>query len=628
MLAAESACVSLRLTRLKARRVHCGLLLVLMLALLAGACTSRDSENNGSTAANEKVFRYSLDSAPTSLDPVRASTLYANQLVVNLYDTLYVYKYLKRPYELRPSLAAAMPDISADGLIYTIPLRRGVLFADNPAFPGGKGREVTAQDFVYSLLRHFDPATRPAGAWLWQGRIEGLDEWKQAGSDYAAEVSGLRALDDYTVQIRLLRPYPQLIYTLAMGFSSVVPVEAVEYYGREFSINPVGSGPYLLQTYNSAHAVLVPNPNSHQEPVDLEYEGYDPETQAGLGLEAIEGRVPPFIDRLEIEFIKEGSARWSSFTKDDEIQYTGLPYEQVERVLLSTDPVVLRPEYADKYHMEAEYEAGFVYSTFNMDFPQFGYNDDPARERRNHALRCAMIRGFDWAARNESWYADLGAIFPGIIPPLLPEFDPDLSRASVTYDPEYARQLLADNGWHAENLPELIYGTTPGPTSRLFFEQFRAWMMRIGYPKEKIVLKTYATFGDIAKAWSNSDLPLVSKGWGLDYPDAENTLQLFYGPNAAPGSNDGNYRNPAYDELFRRAAVMLPGPERTELYRRMNTMVIDDCVAITGLSRIGIVLWHKKVIALPDRNFVGGRFLNFVDIADPVRTRQVSRPEQ
>jgi oligopeptide transport system substrate-binding protein len=143
-------------------------------------------------------------------------------------------------------------------------------------------------------------------------------------------------------------------------------------------------------------------------------------------------------------------------------------------------------------------------------------------------------------------------------------------------------------------------------------------MMDIGYPKEKIVLKTYATFGDIAKAWRNSELPLISKGWGLDYPDAENTLQLFYGPNAAPGSNDGNYRNAAYDDLYRQAAVMLPSPERTELYRRMNKMVIDDCVAFTGLSRVGITLWHKNIIALPDRNFVGGRFLNFVDVANPV----------
>ena len=612
---AKPATRLLRATRTKA--LVCRVLIGVFTACL-WSCTPADADRDaGNSPGGLKVFRYSLDSAPSSLDPVRASTLYANQIVVVLYDTLYVYKYLQRPYEMKPGLAAAMPEISEDGLIYTIRLREGVLFADDPAFPDGKGREVTADDFVYSLKRHFDPATRSSGAWLWQGRIEGLDEWKAAGSDYAAEVSGLRALDRYTVQIRLVQPYPQLVYTLAMGFSGVVPHEAVEYYGREFSINPVGSGPFRLQSYDATRAILIPNRNSHQEPVDLAAEGYDPKTQGELGLEIIDGRVPPFIDRLEISFVKEGSARWSSFTKGDEIQYTGLPNEQVPRVLESTNPVKLRKEYAERYHMRAEMEAGFVYSAFNMDFPELGYNPDPNREKRNHALRCAIIKGVNWNAQNDSWYAGLGTIFPGIIPPLLPEFDSELSRASVTYDPEGARRLLADNGWDAANLPPLTYGTTPGPTSRLFFEQFRAWLMDIGYPKEKVLLKTYATFGDIAKAWSNSELPLVSKGWGLDYPDAENTLQLFFGPNAAPGSNDGNYRNPEYDALYRQAAVMQPSPKRTVIYRRMNEMVIDDCAAISGLSRVGIALWHRNVIALPDRTFVGGRFLNYVDILPP-----------
>ncbi len=326
------------------------------------------------------------------------------------------------------ALPRPCPIFLPDGLTYTIRLRPGVRFADDPAFPDGRGREVIAADFVYSLLRHFDPETRPAGAWLWQGRIEGIDEWKAAGSDYAAEVPGLRALDRYTVQIRLVRPYPQLVYTLAMGFAAVVPREAVDYYGREFSVKPVGSGPFRMVSYDTTQAILVPNENSVQPPVDLAYEGYDPATQSRFGLEAIDGRVPPFIDRLEINFIKEGSARWSSFTKDNEIQFAGLPMEQVERVLDSTDPVVLKPAFAARYHMRAQPEAGFVFSTFNMDFPEFGYNPDPERERRNHALRCAMISGFDWAARNESWYANLGRVFPGIIPPVVPEFDPALYR--------------------------------------------------------------------------------------------------------------------------------------------------------------------------------------------------------
>ncbi|MGI9291069.1 MAG: ABC transporter substrate-binding protein [Gammaproteobacteria bacterium] len=585
---------------------------LVLLALLV-ACTSGD-DTAQNAAKDAKAFRFSLNSAPSSLDPVRASTLYANSMVLAIYDTLYAYKILQHPYEIKPSLAAGMPEISQDGLTYTIRLREGVRFADSPVFEGGKGRELTAEDFVYSLKRHFDPATRPGGAWLWQGRIEGMDDWKKNGSDYAQEVSGLRALNRYTVQIRLTQPYPQLVYTLAMGYSALVPREAIDYFGREFSVNPVGSGPFRLVSFDSASAVLVPNENFYQAPLDLAYEGYDPVVHSEFNLEVLDGRKPPFVDRLDIAFIKEGSARWSSFTKDDEVQYTGLPSEQVDRVLSSTDPVTLRPEYAEKYRMRSALEAGFVFSTFNMDFPEIGYNEDPERDRRNHALRCAMISGFDWQARNESWYTDLGVIFPGIIPPATPEFDPDMSQLSVTYDVERARTLLKDNNWNADNLPILEYGTMPGPTSRLFYEQFRAWMKRIGYPPEKIVLKTYATFGDIAKAWRNSELPIISKGWGLDYPDAENTLQLFYGPNGSPGSNDGNYANPKFDEMYRQASVMLPSPERTALYRKMNKLVVDDCAAITGLSRQGIVLWHKNVVILPDRNFISGRFLKYVDI--------------
>jgi len=537
-------------------------------------------------------------------------------MVQTLYDSLYAYKYLKRPYELKPRLAAAMPEISEDGLTYTIRLKEGIRFVDNQVFANGRGREVVAEDFVYALKRHFDPAMRSVAAWIWQGRIAGLDEWKRNGSDYDEPVEGLQAIDRHVLQIKLTRPYPQLINTLAMGPSAAVPREAVEFYGREFSINPVGSGPFRLISYDSAKAVLVANENFQRAPVSLEEEGYDPETQGQYGLEVIDGRRAPFIDRLEISFIAEGSARWSSFTKGSEIQMAGVPAEQVYRVLESRNPVVLKPEYARTYHMSSEKEAGFVYTAFNMDFPEIGYNPDPVRNERNRGLRCAITKARDWNARNDSWYGGLGDIFPGVIPRAVPEFDPELSRASVEYDPDGARALLATHGWNAGNLPELIYSSQPGPTSRLFFEQFRGWLTNIGYPKEKIVLKTYATFADLSKAWHNSEEQLLSLGWLLDYPDAESSLQLFYGPNRSPGSNSSNYSNPEYDRLYEATSVMQPSAERTALYRQMNRIVIEDCVVISGLSRVGVALWHKNVVALPDSNFVGGQFLQYVDVLD------------
>lgn len=587
--------------------------LVLVAALVTG-CSSDESLEQRLPSSVLKTYRHAMDQAPTSLDPTQAANVYANHVVVNAYDTLYAYKYLARPYQLKPNLAADFPAVSADGLTYTIQIKRGVRFIDDPCFPDGRGRELVAEDVVYSIKRQFDPGNQPQGAWLWQGRIAGLDEWKAAGADYDQAVSGLRATDRYTLEIQLTRPYPQLADTFAQGYSAVVPREAAEKYGKALGVHPVGSGPFRLLSYDSSRVVMERNAHYREEPVDLRAEGYDPETQSYTGIEAIEGRSPPFIDRLEIDFITESSAAWTSFNKGNEVQFATVPVEQIDRVLASKVPVRLQPQYAERFHVYSNLEAGFVFTAFNMDFPEFGYNPDPERNRRNQALRCAIIKAYDWEARNQSWYFGLATYFPGIIVPLSPEFDPDLSRDSVTLDVAGARQLLRDNGWTAENLPQLVYGTTAGVTERLFFEQFRAWMRAIGFPHDKVVRKTYATFGDISRAWKRGELPLVAKGWGLDYPDAENTLQLFYGPNGSPGSNDANYRNPEYDRLYEQSSVMLASPERTAIYRRMNQMVIDDCVAMTGLSRTRIYLWHKNVIAVPDREIVGGFFLKYVDL--------------
>ncbi len=555
-----------------------------------------------------------MDQAPTTLDPVQGSNVYANFVIVNAYDTLYSYEYLARPYRLKPNLAAGFPTISPDGLRYTIRLKQGVHFVDDPCFPGGKGREVVAEDFIYSVKRQFDPKNQPQGAWLWQGRIAGLEEWKAAGSDYSRPVAGLRAVDDHTIEIQLTRPYPQLVATFAQGYSAVVPHEAVERYGKGLGVHPVGSGPFRLTSYDTARVVMERNPRYRQEPVDLAAEGYDPATQQFSGVEANAAPSPPIDDRQEITYNTESSSAWASFTKGDEIQLTVLPMEQVDRVLASKHPVTLLPPYAAKYNVYGGLEGGFVFTSFNMSFPELGYNPDPERERRNKALRCAIIKTFDWEARNASWYMGLGEIFPGIIVPASPEFDPTLARASVTRDVPGARRLLEENGWTPENLPKIVYGTAAGITERLFFEQMRAWLRDIGFPREKFVQKTYANFGDMSRAWKRSELPLVAKGWGLDYPDAENTLQLFYGPNGSPGSNDANWHNPEYDHLYEQASVMLPSPERTALYHQMNQLLIDDCVAITGLSRTRVYLWHKNVIAIPDREILGGFFLKYVDV--------------
>ncbi|GJM08660.1 MAG: heme-binding protein [Lysobacteraceae bacterium] len=562
-----------------------------------------------------KVYRHAMDQATVDLDPAAAATIYSTFVVNNVYDTLFMYKYLARPYALKPNLAATLPEVSADGLSYTIRLRRGVKFIDSPAFDNGQGREVTAADVVYSMMRHFDPATRSQGAWLWQGRIQGLDQWAAAGADYSKSVSGLELVDSHQLRIHLTRPYPQLPYTLANAFSAVVPKEAVDHFGREFSRNPVGSGPFELVSFDTSKAVLRANEGFRSVPVDLAEEGFDPAVHGELGIEAIAGRSPPFVDELEFHFVPESSARWAAFRRG-EVDFTLAPNEVLDLTLAQTSPPQMAEELQTDYRMRVATEPAVLFNIFNMDSEGFGQHTDPLQNERQHALRCAIIAGFDWQQHNERFYFDLGEIFPGVIPPDVAEFDPNLSTDSVIRDVDYAKRLLAEHGWTAENLPLLTFGVPGSITQRNIFEQFRSFMLDIGYPRDKVVLQQFATFGDLNRAWKRSELPIINKGWGLDYPDAENILQLFYGPNRTPGSNDGNYQNDQYDLWYEKASVMQPGPERTELYRSMNRLLIDDCAAITGLSRTQVLMWNRRAIAYPDRAMVGGFYLRFVDVVE------------
>jgi ABC-type transport system substrate-binding protein len=553
-----------------------------------------------------------MDGVPRSLDPAQASSIYAKMLVVNLYDTLYRYKYLARPYELAPNLAEALPEVSADGLIYTIRIKPGVYFINDDAFPGGKGRAVTAEDFVYSIKRHFDPATRAQGTWLWQDRIVGLDQWKKEGSDYSKEVAGLKALDERTIQIQLISPFPQLVHTLAQGFAAIVPREAVEHYGKEFPIRPVGSGPYRLGKFNSSGAVLKRNRRFRQQPISLEAEGYDAQTQGHLGLEQLEGRIPPLTERIEVSFIAEDAARWNAFISD-ETDFTKVPVSQLDQVLSSRKPPQLNAEMAESFRLAANLESGFVHTDFNMDDRRIGYHPDPDQDARNKALRCAIVKAFDWQKRNEVFYYGIGQVFPGIIPPVAEEFETPAADTMRDRDLAAARKLLRESGWHAGNLPTLEYGYPSSVTERQMFEQFRSFMADIGYPAEKVRPLTFATYGDYARAYLNREVMLTTTGWTMDYPDAENTMQLFYGPNAAPGSNSANYNNEEFNRLYRAASVMQPSPMRTSMYRSMNRILLDDCATISGVARTLILLWDRELTMLPDRSFVGGFYFRFVD---------------
>ncbi len=560
-----------------------------------------------------KTFKFSEDAAPTTFDPVQNSSLVGNVVITAVYDTLYEYKYLKTPYELKTNLAKSLPMVSKDGLTYTIEIKNGVYFQDDPSFNKGKGREVVASDFVYSLKRHFDPKNKSRGAWLWQGKIKGLDAWKKAGSDYNKDVAGLKALSKYKIQIVLTKPFPQLTYTLAMGQSAVVAKEAILKYGKEISIKPVGSGPFILTSHTRQKTVLIKNPKYRKDVFSLKKEGYNKAVHGFTGISSLEGKTMPIVDKVELNWIKEEVARWNSFTKGNEVQWTVLNSRQLDNVLKTKQPVILKDSYAKKYHVRSGIETGLRFIHFNMDNDSIGYHKNPKQNEKNKALRCSIRMAYDWPATIRKFYLGLGEAYPGFVPPGVDGYDPNLSKDSVTHQPKKAKEFLKKHGWNSKNLPTLELHNVSSVKKRQEFEHFRGSLRAIGYPKNKIKFKGYAAFGDLTKAISNRKAMLIPMGWGLDYPDAENTLALFYGPNASPGSNQSNYNNPAYNKLFAKASTMQPSPERTKMYQKLSSIMVEDCPSISSYSRTQVFLWHKNTVMWPQRDVIGN-ILKYVDV--------------
>ncbi len=219
-----------------------------------------DDPNSAYVYLNEEI---------RGLDPVFAQDAISGTCCLQIYDALYEYEYLARPYELKPCLAAALPEVCEDGLVHTIALKPGVLFHDDPCFEGGKGREVTADDVVFCLKRLMDARLVSPGSWILEGYVEGLDDFREASEEkdkhrtVYEDVEGLEVLDRYRLRITLTKPYPQLHYVLAMVYASVYPPEAIGYYQDEFLNHPVGTGPFVRRVLPAdaapgAHAATRP----------------------------------------------------------------------------------------------------------------------------------------------------------------------------------------------------------------------------------------------------------------------------------------------------------------------------------------------------------------------------------
>jgi ABC-type transport system substrate-binding protein len=539
-----------------------------LLAFALGATPARGADS-------AKTLRVAFSIAETSFDPAFASDAASDSIIANIFDTMLDYDYLVRPVKLVPRALEAMPAVEDGGRTYICRIRQGIYFTPDPAFKG-RARELTAADFAYSLKRHLDPAVKSPWLWLLEGKLVGGDEVRARATrtgkfDYDAPLPGLTVVDRYTLKIRLTAPDLRFPYVLAVPNTGAVAREVVEAYGADIGAHPVGTGPYMLGEYRrSARIVLVANPGFRH--TTYAPAGAVPPASQRVAA-TLEGRKLPLAGRVEVSIIEEGQARWLAF-QNREIDFLDVfPTEFIDQVL---DNGKLRPAVAAKGIVhDVLLRPNTWWTYFNMKDAQLG---GYAPERI--ALRRAIGMAYDVDELIRVLAKGRAVPAHGPIPPDIAGYDPALKTQAQLHDPAAARALLDKFGYRDRDgdgyreAPDgsrltLERWSTPDSLARqgdeLWKKNMDAVGLRIEFRKERLPeLRKMARLGKI---------PMRGDGWNADYPDAENFLQLLYGPNAGQ-ENQAQFDLPEFNRLYAQARELPDSSERTRLFNRMTELVI------------------------------------------------------
>jgi ABC-type transport system substrate-binding protein len=577
------------------------LLAVLIAAVPLSGCGNNPYPPDGGRA----VIYAGLTEDPRTLDPAQVSDTNSAAILCQIYDALYQNAFLDRPYRVVPALAEGFPekrifyeDVEEKGVVkkaarmeYTFRLRDDIFFQDDPCFPGGKGRRVTANDVIYAMKRLADPAVHSTGFWLVAGKIKGIDAFfKDAAgrrkADYAKEIEGLKAPDERTLRITLTEPNPAFIYVMSMPYTAPVAPEAVEYYnapGREgISRHPVGTGAFRLKSWKRQHRIILEkNPTFRRE----YYPSSGAPGDAEKGLLADAGKRLPFVDEVWYTIIAAAQPVWLLF-EQGYLDASGIPQEQFDKV------VTKQLELSDKLikkgiSLEITSDLDVYYIAFNMRDPILG---------KNKYLRQALSLAYDSDLFNEIFLNGRALNAQGPLPPGIFGYDEHLKNPYKTHDLAKARALMAKAGYPDGTDPAtgrpLVLTYDIGSDSTRAREQASFDMRCFEALGIKMKLQVN-TFSQYLEKMHKGTFQMTGSGWAADYPDPENFLQLLYGPNAPPNPNHAAFANPEFDGLYDKVRSMEDTPERKAMIHRMVAIVIEEAPWIPSIHTPSYVLRHS-----------------------------------
>ena len=601
----------------------------LWVAGLAAALTAT-APAQSAPAAGPKVLRYAFAVAETGFDPAQLSDLYSRTITAGIFEAPLAFDFLARPFVMKPLTAEAMPEISADFTSFTFRIQRGILFADDPAFKGPDGRqtprELTAQDYVYSIKRHYDPRWKSPNLYLLENaRLLGLTELRKKVLEaktpfpYDTEVEGIRALDRYTFQVRLAEPSPRFHQQL-MTDSSVfgaVAREVVEFYGDKIMEHPVGTGAYRLAEWRrSSRIVLERNPGFREVLYDEQPSADDPQGQAIAKL--MRGKRLPLIDRIEVAIIEETQPRWLSFLNAQSDFLERLPNEFANVVIPNNKLAPNLVKQGVKMDQAPLVDVTLA-ALFNQENPIVGgYTPDKVALRRAIALAYNSDEEVRLVRKNQAVVAQ------GAIAPLAFGYDPTIKTEMSDFDVPRAKALLDlygyvdrdGDGWR--DLPSgaplvLEYATQPDQLSRQLAELWQKSMKAIGL---RIVFKS-AKWPENLKASRGGKLMMWGVGWLAASPDGDTFLALAYGPNKGQ-ANHSRFDLPAFNELYIRQNKMPDGPERQRVMQEASKLMVAYVPYKISGHRIATDLMQPWVLGYKRNPFIR-EFWKYLDIDQNLR---------
>ncbi len=483
------------------------------------------------------VFRYNEHANIQTLDPAFAKdlrTIWAtNQLfngLVQLDDRL----------EVLPDIASSW-ELTDTGKTYTFHLRMDVHFHRHPLFGSERTRKVVASDFVYSLNRLQDPRVASPGKWVLE------------------HVQNFSAVNDSTFVIQLKQPFPPFLSLLSMKYCSVVPKEAVSYFGTSFRSHPIGTGPFQFQLWVENTKLVFRKNNAYHE-------------------RGVLGQRLPYLEAVAITFLPDKQSEFLQFVQGNLDFLNSIDASYKDELL--TEKGELTAGYQDRIDMRSGPYLNTEYLGVYLDA------ENPAAQSLK--IRQAINYGFD--REKMILYLRNGMGTPavnGFIPKGMPSFD---QMNGYTYQPEKAKELLRS---YSEETGDLNPSITISTNSQYLdlCEYIQRELEKLGLRVSVDVMPP----STLRQLKVQGKLNLFRGSWVADYPDAENYLFIFHSKNFSPdGPNYTHFSNPEFDQLYETAIKTTDRKIREELYHKMDRLLMQAAPVIP--------LYYDQVVRFTQKN--------------------------